>query len=170
MNKKILVSAIVMGICLMALTPLAIASTPTNITSVMFLNAEIISTQPVGKAIITERILIGSFTSGPLEGDIYREIRVVINPVGKATVQNILWVENAIVTLDGTVAEGSFVMLIMGMAGNAKWTIISSDLMVDGTSVELHGQGTATITAFIIIDPLHYNIENTLTGQIHLTP
>ncbi len=84
--------------------------------------------------------------------------------------QNILWVENAIVTLDGTVAEGSFVMLIMGMAGNAKWTIISSDLMVDGTSVELHGQGTATITAFIIIDPLHYNIENTLTGQIHLTP
>jgi len=61
-------------------------------------------------------------------------------------------------------------MKVMGMAGNAKWTIISSDLTFEGETVKLHGQGTATVTAFIFVDPYHYKIENTLTGQIHLTP
>lgn len=148
----------------------AFASQPTEVELVMFLNAEIISAEPVGNNVISERVLVGSFTAGPVEGDVEREIRVVIHDNGKITVQNIIYVENAVITLDGIVAEGSFVMKVMGMVGNAKWTIISSDLTVDGEPVNLHGQGTATVTAFIPVDATHYNIENTLTGQLNLTP
>lgn len=146
------------------------ASEPADVEIVMFLNAEIVSSRPAGNNVISEREIVGSFTAGPFEGDIYREIRVVIHANGKVTVQNIVYVENAVVTLDGVVAAGSFVMKVMGMVGNAKWTIISSDLTSEGEVVRLHGQGTATVTAFIPIDPTHYNIENTLTGQVHLTP
>ncbi len=172
MNKKIMMLVISL-LTIVMLVPIGIsyASKPAEVTSVMFLNAEIINSTPVGMNVISERELLGTFTSGPFEGDISREIRVVIHTkTGKITVQNIVYVENAIVTVDGVVAEGSFEMKVMGMVGNAKWTITSSDLTVDGESVTLHGQGTATVTAFIFVDPLHYNLENTLTGQVSITP
>lgn len=49
-------------------------------------------------------------------------------------------------------------------------TIISSDLTVNGEPVELYGEGTWRSTAFIPIDEKHYNIKQTLTGQVSLTP
>lgn len=171
LNKKVLmcaVSFLAVGMFLSIGT--AFAEKPVDVEMVMFLNAEIVSAIPVGNNIISEREIVGSFTSGPVEGDVTREIRVVIHDNGKITVQNTIYVENAVLTLDGVVAEGSFVMKAMGMVGNVKWTIISSDLTVEGESVKLHGQGTATVTAFIPVDTLHYNLENTLTGQLHLTP
>ena len=172
MKRKIMVS-LLLAITIMLLVPIGIsfASKPVKITSVMFLNAEIITSVPVGMNVISERELVGSFTSGPFEGNIYREIRVVIHTkTGKVTVQNIVYVEDAVVTIDGVVAEGSFVMKVMGMVGNAKWTIIRSDLTAEGEPVKLHGQGTAAVTAFIFVDPTHYDIENTLTGQVAITP
>lgn len=172
MNKKILMLTIsLLTIVMLVPIGLSYASKPVEVTSVMFLNAEIINSETVGVNVISERVLSGSFTDGPFEGDIYREIRVVQHTkTGKITVQNIVNVENAVVTVDGMVAEGSFVMKVMGIVGNAKWTIISSDLTVDDESVTLHGQGTATVTDFVFVDPLHYNIENTLTGQVSITP
>ena len=146
------------------------AAKPIEVEMVMFLNAEIVSVIPTGNNIISERELVGTFTSGPIQGDIEREIRVVIHDNGKITAQNIIYVENAVISLNGVVAEGSFVMKAVGMVGNVKWTVISSDLTAAGEPVKLHGQGTATVTVFIPVDPLHYNLENTLTGQLHFTP
>lgn len=172
MNKKFLV-LMASTLAVMMVIPIGIsfASKPTSIEAVMLLDATVLNAEPVGMNIISERELYGSFTSGPFEGDIYREIRVVIHTqTGKITVQNIVYVENAIVTFDGVVAEGSFVIKVMGMAGNAKWTIVSSDLSVGDQTVKLHGQGTATINSMVLHDPLHYTIENALTGQVSLTP
>jgi hypothetical protein len=168
-KRKILVAALLVGVMLLPVGA-TFASNPVDMTAVMDLNAEIVNSRIAGNNVISDRVLEGSFSSGPFEGDIYREIRVVIHANGKATVQNIIYVENAVVTVDGMVAEGAFIMKLMGMAGNAKWTIISSDLTSDGESVEMHGQGTAIITGFVIIDPTHYWIQNTLMGQVSLTP
>lgn len=170
MNRKVIFSICILLFGIILSTGFAFAAQPTEVEMVMFLNAEITSAEPVGNNVISGRILEGSFTSGPVEGDIEREIRVVIHDNGKITVQNIVYVENAVITLDGVVAEGSFVMKVMGMVGNAKWTIISSDLTVEDKPVNILGQGTATITALIPVDATHYNIENTLMGQLNLTP
>ena len=159
-----------LGLCMLFSIGTVFAAKPVEVEMVMFLNAEIVSAIPAGNNIISERELVGTFTSGPIQGDIEREIRVVIHDNGKITVQNVVYVENAVVTLDGVVAEGSFVMKVMGMVGNAKWTVISSDLTVDGELVNLQGQGTATVTGFIPVDATHYNIENTLTGKLNITP
>ena len=151
-------------------TGLAFAAQPIDVEMVMFLNAEIVSNELVGTNVFSDRELVGAFTSGPVVGDVEREISTVTHYTGKITVQNIVYVENAVITLDGVVAEGSFVMKVMGMVGNAKWVIISSDLTADGEPVILSGQGTAAVTAFIPVDATHYNLENTLTGQLNLTP
>jgi hypothetical protein len=173
MNKKIML-AILLSIIVTISLPVGVtlAEKPVEITSVMFLNAEIISISPKGVNVISERELVGSFTSGPLEGTIYREIRVVQHlAIGKASVQNIMYVEDAVVTVDGVVAEGSFVMKVVGLGGvNAKWTIIASELTVNGDPVKLHGEGSATITGFVPVDATHYSIENALFGQISLSP
>lgn len=171
MNKKMLICVFSILLLSMILsTGLAFAAQPSDVEMVMFLNAEIVSNEPVGKNIFSDRELVGVFTSGPIVGDVEREISTVAHFTGKITVQNIIYVENALITLDGVVAEGSFVMKVMGMVGNAKWVIIGSDLTVDGEPVNLHGQGTATVTAFIPVDATHYNLENTLIGQLNLTP
>ena len=149
---------------------LAFAAQPSDVEMVMFVNAEIVSNEPVGNNVFSDRELVGAFTSGPIVGDIEREISTVTHYTGKITVQNIVYVENAVITLDGRVAEGSFVMKVMGMVGNAKWVIIGSELTIDGAPVNLNGQGTATVTAFIPVDATHYNLENTLVGQLNLTP
>ena len=172
MNKKFL-ALVISTLAVMMVIPIGIsfASKPTSIQAVMLLDATILNAEPVGMNVISERELYGSFTSGPFVGDIYREIRVVQHTqTGKANVQNMVYVENAIVTLDGVVAEGSFVIQVMGMVGNAKWTIISSDLSIGDQTVNLHGQGTATINYFELTDPTHYTIGNVLTGQVSLTP
>ena len=171
LNKKLLVCVIAVLLSSMILsTGLAFATQPSDVEMVMFLNAEIVSNDVVGNNVFSDRVIVGVFTAGPIVGDIEREIRTIAHSTGKITVQNIVYVENAVVTLNGVDAEGSFVMKIMGIVGNAKWVVIGSDLTVDGEPVNLHGQGTATVTAFIPVDATHYNLENTLVGQLNLTP
>jgi len=173
MNKKIsLISISLLMLVMLLPVGLSFASKPEEVILVMFLSAEVTSSKNVGMNVISERVLDGSFTEGPIVGDITREIRVVQHTeTGKMTVQNTVYVDNAVVNVDGIEAEGSFVMNVMGMAGNAKWTIISSDLTSDGEQVRLHGQGTAVITYFgFTTFPTHYDIENTLSGQINITP
>ena len=171
MNKKMLICIIsILSLSMILSTGLAFATQPIYVEMVMFLNAEIVSNESVGNNVFSDRQIVGSFTAGPVVGDVEREIRTVTHYTGKITVQNIVYVENAVITLDGAVAEGSFVMKIMGMVGNAKWVIIGSDLIVGAKPVKLQGQGTATVTAFIPVDATHYNLENTLVGQLNLTP
>jgi hypothetical protein len=171
LNKKMLICVIsILSLSMILTTGLAFAAKPSDVEMVMFLHAEIVSNELVGKNVFSDRELVGVFTSGPVVGEIEREISTVAHYTGKITVQNIVYVENAVITLDGVVAEGSFVMKVMGMVGNAKWVIVSSDLTVDGEQVNLHGQGTATVTAFIPVDATHYDLENTLAGQLSLTP
>jgi hypothetical protein len=171
LNKKIVICVIsILSLSMILSAGLAFAAQPSDVEMVMFLNAEIVSNEPVGKNVFSDREIVGAFTSGPVVGDVEREISTVTHYTGKITVQNIVYVENAIIALDGAVAEGSFVMKIMGMVGNAKWVIIGSDLTVDAKPVNLQGQGTATVTAFIPVDATHYNLENTLIGQLNLTP
>lgn len=95
---------------------------------------------------------------------------------GRITVQNILYVTDAIVTVGDCQATGEFVMKMMGLIPNVKWVITTSNLVdsATGVRVELHGQGDSAITytgapysfPSTPFAPIHYGIGNALWGQI----
>ncbi len=181
MNKKILM-LIISSLTIVLLLPIgtSFASKPVDVTAVLYNEGEIVASRTAGNNVISERVLVSSFTSGNFEGDVYREATAESNlllnspngpmiPFHTATIQQMLYVENAVVSVDSVVAEGSFVIKSGGKIGNVKWTIFSSDLTVDGEPVKMHGQGTVLINYFVIIDPTHYILENTLIGQVSFT-
>ena len=105
--------------------------------------------------------------------------RPLLPTLWKTTVQNILLVTDAVVTIGDMEATGEFVVKITGQLPNVKWRVTTSNLIdsATGESVNLQGQGTSAITAagptypFVTpFTPINYGIENTLNGQINLTP
>jgi len=158
------------------------AAKPVDVTAILSLNAEIVDWRYAGSNYITERELWGSI-SGNFEGDVEKHSSFVSNqllksangpvdnPAFVATAQEVITVTDAVVTVDSVVAEGSFIIGAWGDPGNLKWSILSSDLTVDGEPVKMQGQGIMTITGFIPgVDDKHYALEQTLVGQISLTP
>lgn len=178
MNKRILMLAIsLLTIVMVVPIGTSFASKPMDVTADLEGVVEVLSSRIAGNNDIQEREFIGSFTSGNFEGDIYREVILKINqllnsqngpvfPYFEANARQTWYIENAVVTVDDIVAEGSFVMKAMGQVGNVKWTIISSDLTVGGEPVKMHGHGSVIVNFIIPIDPTHYLLGNTVVGQV----
>ena len=181
MNRKILVTLTVLLAVAMMLTPLA-AAKPVETTMVIQCNAQIAETIIAGNNKLTTRIVFGYFDSGPISGTINRIVFVnqhqYLKP-GKTTVQNIILVTDAVVTIGDRKAVGEFEIKMTGKLPNVQWRITPSNLVDSdtGKSVNLNGQGTSAITAAgppyafaTPFTPINYGIENTLTGKISLTP
>ncbi len=186
MNKKIVSTAVVLlAVLIIAPINISLASKPITVDPMdpilMKMDAKIVESRSVGNIVISKRILFGYFDSGPFEGTINREITVQVQlETGKATVQNILHVADAVVTVGEREATGEFVMKMIGIIPNVKWVITTSNLVDSDTGerVELYGQGDSAITYMgapynfpeTPFAPIHYGLDNALWGQISLTP
>ena len=186
MNKKIISTTVVLlAVLIIAPINIALASKPITVDALdpilMKLDAQIVESRQVGSNVISKRILFGYFDSGPFEGTINREFTGEEHKeTGKVTVQNIVYVTDAVVTVGDREATGEFVITMAGMIPNVKWRITTSNLMDSetGESVHLHGQGDSAIVGFrppynypdTPFTPIHFGIDNALWGQISLTP
>ena len=180
-KRKILVIFVALMALAMLVTPIVAAKPMEMAPAVMQLDAKITDTKVVGENEISTRIIFGYFVSGPFEGVINREIKVESHlKTGKITVQNILYVTGAVVTINGRMAEGEFVIKMSGLLPKVLWTVLSSNLVDSdtGKSVNLHGQGDSIISYMgapynfddTPFSPINYGIDNILFGQISLTP
>ena len=187
MNKKLLgVASMLLSVLILASITTASAVVTLTIDSsdpmLMQMDAKIIETKEAGNNVISKRILFGYFATGsPIEGTINREITVEEHTkTGKVTVQNTVYVTDAVVTVGDREATGEFVMKLSGIIPNVKWVITTSNLVdtETGKPVNLNGQGDSAITYFgapynfpeTPFTPINYGIENALWGKIRLTP
>ena len=185
MNKKILLTGFILMVLTLASFSLVFAAKPVETSMVIQCNAQIVETKEAGNNKLTTRNVFGSFVSGPIEGTINRIVHVNQHQwekPGKNTVQNVLLVTDAVVTIGNIEATGEFVIKMTGQLPNVKWRVTTSNLVdsATGESVNLHGQGTSAVTEFVPAPgyttietpfiPIMYGIENTLTGKINLTP
>lgn len=182
MDRKALIFAVSLFAIIMLL-PIAssFAAKPVDVTAVLSLDAVIVDERYAGSNYITERELEGPI-SGDFEGTVEKYSSFVSNqllksvngpvddPAFVATAQEVITITDAVVHVGSVVAEGSFVIEAWGHPANLKWTILSSDLTVDGEPVKMYGQGRMKITDFSPIDATHYSLEQTLEGQIGLVP
>jgi hypothetical protein len=180
-RKALMYTVFLLAIVVLLPIGTSFAAKPVDVTAVLSLDAVIVDERYAGSNYITERELEGSI-SGDFEGIVEKYSSFVSNQLLKsvngpvddpafiATAQEVITVTDAVVTVDGVVAEGSFVIGAWGHPANLKWTILSSDLTVDGEPVKMYGQGRMIITDFSPIDATHYGLEQTLEGQIGLAP
>lgn len=180
LNKKILIAVLLAGVMLLPIGT-ALASKPVDVTAVLYCEAEVIESRVAGNNAFSYRELDCSFTSGDVMGTVDREVNIHLNqllnspngpvfPLFVGTVQQVLYVTDAEVTIDDALAVGSFVIEATGKVGNVKWRIMSSDVTVNGEPVKLHGNGDVIINYVIPTGPTTYIIENTLVGQVSFTP
>ena len=165
------------------------AAKPIEVSSTLVMDCtSLVNTKVVGNIEVSDRILVGSFTGGNFEGDVYREVTILLNlktrtpnplvyPENQVGITDQKFiVTNARVSVDGIVAVGEFEMCANGKIGNVKWHISDSDMTIESTDepVKMHGNGIITIISVIPLPlgpppPPFYTITNGIIGQVSFT-
>lgn len=180
MKKKIAIFSSFFAIIMVLSLGVVFASKPVEMSAILYCEAEVIDRWVVGNNEFSYREVECTFTDGDILGDAERFVNIQVNqklnsangpviPWFVGTVQQILYVTDAEVSVGDDTAIGSFVIKAYGKIGNVQWRIISSDVTVDSEPALLHGSGNILINFVIPTGPNTYIMENTFVGQLSLS-